>query len=505
MHIRAIALLLLLLALPPVLLGQFAAVTGRVTDTSGAVLPAVRVSAKNDATGMVASAITNEEGYFAIPNLPVGTYTIDAQKEGFSLGQIAALTLQVGQTARTDMVLKVGGMVTSVDVAGVAPVIQSEASSVGSVVESRQILGVPLNGRSLFTLMALAPGVQNAGTSASVGGGPGNANNNFTIDGTSNNDTISARSEGAFPSLDMVSEFEVINVNAPAEFGRGGAQIRVVTKAGGNDFHGSLFAYNRNREFAARNFFAQTTPAYNRNEFGGSLGGPVLVPKLYNGRNRTFFFFVWESLRQRSPRTNTLAVPTAAQRNGDFSGLAPILDPFSGAPFPGNRIPTNRLQSASQALVKYYPLPNLPGTGSAGTGFNYSTNLSNQPELNNWSIRIDHTFSDKDRVFGRFLSFTNGPYLQAGPAATTFGNGLFGFLDRNATLSWTRVISPTLTNDFKVGYIFNNNFRNTGNPNLDLSSLIPGLFPITPGAGGVPTMNIPGYTQLSENQGTTSG
>src|SRR5439155_4743960 len=193
----------------------------------------------------------------------------------------------------------------------------------------------------------------NAGISPRVGGGPGNSNNNFTIDGTSNNDTISARGEGAFPSLDMVSEFEVISVNAPAEFGRGGAQVRVVTKSGGNDFHGSLFHYNRNREFAARNFFALTVPPYNRNEFGGSVGGPLLIPKVYNGRNKTFFYFVWEGLRERSPRTNTLAVPTAAQREGNFAGLPAIRDPFTGLPFPNNQIPRDRLSSASQELVKF--------------------------------------------------------------------------------------------------------------------------------------------------------
>ena len=117
------------------------------------------------------------------------------------------------------------------------------------------------------------------------------------------------------------------------------------------------------------------------------MGGPVLIPKLYNGRNRTFFYFVWEGLRERSPRTNTLAVPTAAQREGNFAGLPAIRDPFTGLPFPNNQIPRDRLSSASQELVKFYPIPNLPGSGAAGAGFNYSTNLSNQPELDNWSIR----------------------------------------------------------------------------------------------------------------------
>src|SRR6266850_4579135 len=334
---------------------QFAAVIGRVVDSTGAVLPDVKITARNNATSAVISAMTNGEGYFALSNLPVGGYTLQAEKAGFNKEQTGDIKLQVGQTARIDLTLQVGEVLTSVAVQGVSPVIQSETSSVGAVVESRQILGVPLNGRSLFNVLALAPGVQNAGISPRVGGGPGNSNNNFTIDGTSNNDTISARGEGAFPSLDMVSEFEVISVNAPAEFGRGGAQVRVVTKSGGNDFHGSLFHYNRNREFAARNFFALTVPPYNRNEFGGSVGGPVLIPKLYNGRNKTFFYFVWEGLRERSPRTNTLAVPTTAQREGNFAGLPAIRDPFTGLPFPNNQIPRERLSSASQELVKFYP------------------------------------------------------------------------------------------------------------------------------------------------------
>ena len=487
------------------LLAQFAAITGRVTDPSGAPLPAVKVSTRNEGTGAVSETVTNEDGYFTLTNLPVGSYTVEAAKEGFGLEKKTELRLQVGQNARSDFHLKVGTVETTVDVQGIAPVIQSESSSVGAVVESRQILGVPLNGRSLFNVLSLAPGVQNAGTSPRIGGGPGNSNNNFTIDGTSNNDTISARGEGAYPSLDMVAEFEVINVNAPAEFGRGGAQIRVVTKSGSNAFHGSLFSYNRNKEFAARNFFSPTVPPFNRNEFGGSIGGPVWIPKLYNGRNKTFFFFVWEGLRERSPRTNTLAVPTAAQRSGNFAGLRTITDPLTGQPFPGNQIPAARLSPVAQALVAYYPLPNQVGSGAVGTGNNYVTNLSNQPQLNNWSIRVDQTVGSKDRFFGRFLAFTNGPYFQAGPAAATFNNGYFGFLDRNFTFGWNHSVSPSLTNDFKFGAIYNNNFRNTGNPNLDLSSLIPGLFPITPGAGGVPTINLVGYTQLTENQGTTSG
>src|ERR1700704_4973209 len=157
-------------------------------------------------------------------------------------------------------------------------------------------------------------------------------------------------------------------------------------------------------------------------------GGPILIPKVYDGRNKTFFYFVWEGLRERSPRTNTLAVPTAAQREGNFARLPAIRDPFTGLPFPNNQIPRDRLNPASQELVKFYPIPNLPGSGAAGTGFNYSTNLSNQPELDNWSVRLDHNLSDRDRIFGRFISFTNGPYFQAGPATASFNNGLFGFL-----------------------------------------------------------------------------
>ena len=212
-----------------VLFAQFAAITGRVTDPSGGALPSVKVSARNEGTGGLSETVTNQEGYFVLPNLPIGSYTIEAAKEGFGLEKKSDLRLQVGQNARSDFQLKLGTVVSTIDVQGLAPFIQSESSSVGAVVESRQILGVPLNGRSLFNVLSLAPGVQNAGTSPRIGGGPGNSNNNFTIDGTSNNDTISARGEGAYPSLDMVAEFEVVNVNAPAEFGRGGAQIRVVT------------------------------------------------------------------------------------------------------------------------------------------------------------------------------------------------------------------------------------------------------------------------------------
>lgn len=491
--------------LTPSLYGQGTTLTGRVTDASGAVVAGVQIVAENQATEIRFSTVTNDEGYFAIINLPVGRYVVTSEKEGFNVDEKRDLVLQVGQTVRLDIALRVGDVASRVEVQASAPVIQTDTSSVGSVVESRQILGVPLNGRSLFSLLALAPGVQSAGTSPRVAGGPANSNNNFTIDGTSNNDTISARGEGAYPSLETVQEFEVVNVNAPAEFGRGGAQIRVITKSGTNQFHGSLFEYNRNREFAARNFFSPTNPPFNRNEFGGSLGGPVLLPKLYNGRNKTFFFASYEGLRERSPRTNQLAVPTVAQRNGDFTGLPAVRDPLSGAPFPNNQIPTDRISSVSKNLLEYYPLPNIQGTGAAGTGFNNVAVLSNQPQTDNWSARIDHSFSERDRIYGRYFSFANGPYLQAGPGPSTFGSGLFGFRDRNVTFAHNHLFSPTWSNDFRFGYIFNDNFRNTQSPDLDLSGLIPGLPGISAGAGGVPTMDIVGYTFFSENTGTTSG
>ena len=482
------------------LFAQGTTIVGRVTDPSGAVLPGAQVTATRDETQAAVSSTTNQDGYFALPSLAIGRYTVSAQLAGFNTEKRSGLLLQVGQTVRADFELKPGDVSTSVDVQASLPVVQSETSSVGAVVDSKQILGVPLNGRSIFSLLALAPGVQSAGTGTSVGGGPRNQFNNFTVDGTTNNDVISGRLEGAFPSLDTVAEFEVINGNGSAEYGRGGAQIKLVTKSGTNQFHGSLYEYNRNREFAARNFFAATNPAFNRNEFGGSAGGPVRLPK-YNGRNRTFFFFSYEGLRERSPRINTLTVPTAEQRSGDFSALtATLRDPLAGgAPFAGNRIPANRIAETSKALLDYFPLPNRTG------GFNFQTALSNKPALDNWSLRLDHTFSDKDRIFGRYFSFTNGPYFSAGPATERFGNGLFGFLDKNANFTYIRSLRPTLTNEFKFGYIFNDNFRNTANPDLDLSRLIPGLTPNVSGAGGVPSVDILGFTQLTENSNTFSG
>ena len=488
------------LVLGPLAFSQGTTIVGRVTDPSGAVLPDARVTATQEETQVATSSSTNQEGYYALPSVAVGRYTITVQLKGFNTEKRSGLLIQVGQTVRADFELTLGDVTTSVDVQASLPVVQSETSSVGAVVDSKQILGVPLNGRSIFSLLALAPGIQGSGTNTSIGGGPRNQFNNFTVDGTTNNDVISGRLEGAFPSLDTVSEFEVINGNGSAEYGRGGAQIKLVTKSGTNQFHGSLYEYNRNREFAARNFFAVTNPPFNRNEFGGSIGGPVRLPN-YDGRNRTFFFFSYEGLRERSPRINTMTVPTAAQRNGDFSAMTtPLRDPLAGSvPFAGNVIPANRITATSKALLDFYPLPNQSG------GFNFQTALSNKPNLNNWSLRIDHTFSEKDRIYGRYFSFTNGPYFSAGPNTEKFGNGLFGFLDKNANFTYIRTINPTLTNEFKFGYVFNDNFRNTANPDLDLSGLIPGLPPIVSGSGGVPSIDILGFTLLTENTGTFSG
>ncbi|HLV02644.1 MAG TPA: carboxypeptidase-like regulatory domain-containing protein, partial [Acidobacteriota bacterium] len=415
-------------------------ITGRVTDPSGAILPGAEVTLTNQATGISRSHVTNDVGEYTFTNLPPAGYQISVSLPGFKTSIVRDVTLFVNDTVRVDVRLEVGEIQTSVDVEGAAAVVQTETTSVGNVVDGTQIEEMPLDGRGdLFRLLSLAPGVQRGAANPMIAGGDWWGAANMTVDGVANNDVGNERILGPIPSLDAIAEFKVIANLAPAEFGRGSAQVVVATKAGTNEFHGSLFAFNRNRALSAKDFFATSLPKpqFNRNEFGGTFGGPII-------QNSTFFFVSYEGLRFPSSSTNVVAMPTEALKQGDFSGLEPIVDPSTGEPFPNNQIPADRISSAARELMAFATTPNLAGTGPAGLGNNLVVNVPRRESMDRFSARIDHHFGAGDRITGRFYLVDNGPFTSpVGGGTDRFGNwGGFGIATRNVSASYLRIFSP---------------------------------------------------------------
>lgn len=317
-------------------------VTGEVKDASGAAVAGAMITVRNIATNGIRNVTTNEDGNYNIPALVPGMYDVKAERSGFKAATRANIELQVQQTARVDFTLEVGQVNETVEVTGALPLLSTEDATVGTVIEQKRITDLPLNGRSFFSLVALSPNVtfgfaQAAQAAGRQGGtrssltismaGARSAWSNYTLDGITNTD-INFNLYIMLPSVEALQEFKVQTGIYPAEFGRGAGQINVSTRGGSNDFHGSLFEFLRNDRLDARPYFfkdpesptqtAPTKPPYRQNQYGGTLAGPVLIPKLYNGKNRVFFMANFEGFKSRTTSTNFFTTMTPAMRNGDF-------------------------------------------------------------------------------------------------------------------------------------------------------------------------------------------
>ncbi len=475
-------------------------VLGTITDPTGAAIVQADVTLTNENTNIARSTHASAQGDYIFTDVAPGSYRLDVNAQGFRASQVSNIVVQVGQTARMDVKLEVGAVQARVEVTATAPVVQSETSSVGNVVDTRQIQDMPLNGRANFYgLLQIAPGVQGAGSNPLISGGTWYGSTNMTLDGVENIDVGNERLLGTTPSLDAVQEFRVIDSGASAEFGRGGAQVIMVTRSGTNAFHGSVFEFNRNRALAAKNFFATglPTPPFNRNEFGGSLGGPIL-------RDKLFFFGSYEGLRLRQSQTNVVAMPTADMLNGDFSKIGvTIKDPFTGQPFAGNRIQPDQINPVSKALLQYLTPPNLPGNG-VGLGPNLVVNVPRREDMNRYFGRIDYHLSDRDTISGHLSWINDGPFTAPGGNGTDkFGNwGGFGGAQRNVMAQYTRMVTPRAVNELRFGYNRELAFRTPQNFNVDPSQIINGLISPVAGLGGVPTIAITGFRGIDDLPGS---
>ncbi len=466
---------LLLLLTPVMLLAQRAQITGRVTDSSGAVIVGTDLSARDMDTGLKWEAVTNDVGYYTIALLPPGRYEMLVQKEGFRSISRSGIKLETEQVLRLDFEMQPGQVSEQIDVIGEVPQVQSEQSSLGTVVERRRIEDLPLNGRHVFSLVKLVAGVQprdrgadgfgeisNQGFSEiHFNGGPICANQ-FFLDGGSN--TAPVHNEIAVvPMVDAVEEFKVETNALKAEFGQtSGGIVNVVTKSGTNAPHGSLYEFVRNDAMDARNAFAtQVSSSTGRikavlryNQYGGTFGGPVYIPKVYNGKNRTFFFFGYEQWRYRNSQIRRANVPTALQRAGDFSqtrtsagALIPIYDPnttvaspngsgFIRQPFADNKVPTSRIDPLSLRVLEYMPLPNATPVSAYTNENNFYSQAVQPSNQGVTNIRVDHRFRDSDSAFFRYSGTRNtrwGTGYGLGPADPD----IFSRHDQRDNHNWT--------------------------------------------------------------------
>lgn len=462
-----------------------------------------KVRVTNEGTGLAVDAATDESGGYVAASLPAATYKIRVESPGFRAAEITGVRLLVSSTLRTDVRLEPGAVEQSLTVSASAPVISSETSSIASVIDTHAVATLPVNGRTLDRFILISPGNTSDSTSnPKLAGSLHWGGNFFTIDGVAFNDIGNGGAAYSYrtslsttPSIDTIQEFKIEAVNAKAE-SEGSAAISIISKSGTNQFHGSVFEFNRNREFAAKNFFAtsQPMPGFNRNEFGVTAGGPIM-------RNRTFFFASYEGLRQRTAGTPFLSYGTAAMRSGNFAGLASIRDPLSDAPFPNNQIPSTRLDSRSQKLLEFVPLPNTPGSGPAGTGNNYVTSVPNVLDVNRYSARVDHQLTGKDGL-NAIISYSKGdPYFVYNGGPNTFGNfSDGGYITKSATLGYNRTISPATINEFRYAYFSHASVRVGQNLDFNPSSLFPQLYSPLP-LGGLPTASITGFSGIGDSGG----
>lgn len=457
-------------------------ILGTIRDASGSVVPNARVTVTNTGTNARQETSSNGEGGYTVPALPVGSYAVEVAATGFRPYRQEGIRLQVNQQARVDVALSVGNVNETVEVTADAAVVETTTSSVGKVVDNKRIRELPLNTRNVYELIRLTPGVS---------GGIGNSHNQvgYSVNGVRGGlmdtlvDGVSAafptvngfHGISVFPSVDAVEEFKVQAQNYSAEFGRSlGSVLNLVYKSGTNEFHGTAYNFLRNSRLDANNWFnnQRNIPlaSFQRNQFGGVFSGPLR-------RDRTFFMTSLEALRQRSFREDLMTVPTALERAGDFSQTRagidrPILifDPLTTVnnvrqPFPGNRIPPERLDRVSRNALRFWPLPNQPGIPATGQN-NFYNSGSARVDTDNFDVRVDHNITSRQRIFGRYSyrrSFDGPPQLFPGETGVAEGRINLNDWGTNAVIDYTNTVTPTLLWTTRAGFARNRFlFENTG-------------------------------------------
>ena len=496
-------------------------IAGQVRDSSGAAIPEAKVTATNAGTNAQRTAVSNEAGDYAFPSLPPGMYTVTAERPGFKTLVRSQVEIQVQQNARIDFELQVGQISESVEVVANA-VMVTENATVGTVIENRRIVELPLNGRNYLQLVSLAPNVSTgfstqgqagarqggirAAQTISVAGQRTNFNH-YTLDGVENTDP-NFNTFVVMPSVDALQEFKVQTGIYPAEFGRQTTQINVLTKSGTNQYHGTAFEFLRNDKLDATGYaFTSLRPVkdpFKWNQYGFTLAGPVWLPKIFKGKDKLFFMGNYESFRKRGSTTGLFSLAPAAFQTGDFSTLSNrIYDPLSraraadgsltGTPFAGNVIPTNRISATSKKLLEFYQTPTLGGVTN-----NYVQALSRPQNRDQFILRMDYIESSKSSWSGRYSWSDEN---ESTPGLKQNGGKLVTNLEQYMG-SNTRTLSPSAVTETRFGYT---RFYNSVGTLLAFQRNvvdelgIPGLKGGDPVSWGIPAVGIPNYTGIGDS------
>lgn len=491
-----------------------ATLVGRIVDASHAAVAAATIRVRAVDTNEIRTAQSQMDGEYTVSSLSPGIYEVTIEKPGFKQLRESNLELQVEQTARLDVQLEVGMVSQSVEVKADVPLLNTETFTRGDVIAPAEITEMPLNGRDFNDLAFMVGGVQTAeqggkGSPYVVNGARADASN-VVIDGFNDQNPRDAGAQ-ARPPLDSLQEFKLQTSGYSAEYGRlAGGVVAMVLKSGGNQLHGALFEFLRNDLFDARNFFDAGKSKLRRNQFGASFTGPVEIPKLYNGHDRTFFLASWESFRGIAGSTNLGVIPSALERQANFSQsfdatgkLILVKDPLasgsctatvSTACFPGNIIPASRISPIAQQLIQNYPLPNNIGAN------NYRANANSPDSWDSFLFKVDQRLTSKDnlamRVLKRWESSGNpfsGSPLGTFGATTDTAQALYG-------LSETRIFTPTLINEFRMGLTRTTDAELSAHAGTNWAANygIPGTT-TDPSLEGFPKFSITGFETLGDS------
>jgi len=494
----------------------FGSIVGTVSDPSGAVIPGASITVTDPATSVTRHETANQQGYFVVSTLRPSTYDITITAPGFVDYKQTGVRLLADQTVTVNATLSIGKAAQTVSVNAEPPQVNTSNPALSEVVEQRRVVDLPLNGRNAASLLLVVGGaipapandVDQGNTKSfpevvtvSTNGVRQNEVS-FRLDGANNND-IYTNANQPFPFPDALQEFSVETSNYGAQYGgNAGGVVNIVTKSGTNELHGDLFEFVRNYVFNARNFFAAHRDLLKRNQYGGTIGGPVFIPKLYNGKDKTFFFFGYQGTKIRNVGNTTSAfVPTAAERNGNFSALLNAADPANpfhksiqindrnGHAIPGNILAPSQLDPASVAFLQY-----LPQVGGNGQIF-YTQPISQN--FGEYVARGDHAFSENDRLMLRYFydSFTNQGFLN--PANYLSFQNYANIVDQNALIGETHVFGPSAVNDFRASFSRETSNRGPAPGSIGLTDLGVKIWQ-PPTAKTLEGIQVSGYFNVAE-------
>lgn len=495
---------LLLAGAAPLFAQATGQITGIVTDSSGGVVPGVTVEAANTGTGQVRSAVTGADGFYTIPLLNPGSYSVRASLTGFRTSVRDGIEVVVNGTARVDHKLQIGEISEQVTVEIAAPLVETKNATLGVVIDEKKVVDLPLNGRNFTQLGTLIPGVVapptglgGAAGDATPGGfgnvtggfnvnGMRNQSNNFLLDGSPNNDSFNT----GFvlrPPPDAIEQFKILTHSYDAQYGRNaGSVVNVVTKSGTNDWHGSGWEFNRDDSLQSKNYFAAAKPALKQNQYGGGIGGPL-------AKNKLFMYSYYEGYNNKQGVTDTRTVLSQAQRDGNFAGGAAIKDPLTGQPFARNAIPTDRLSPISLAILnQFIPLPN-----SASNRVVRSPNVNDTRRQ--FGTRFDYRIGNDHSILGRYMvAHTKNVNPLGGSNFSPAGNTAVATL-QDVMASDTWLLRQNMINVARVG-VNRIDATPTVTSGLDLKTLgfnYPGT---NATAAGIPSIVINGYFTAGDAQ-----